>query len=105
MKIKSIVGLAATLALVSTVSFAQSPNTAGGGSKAGGPAGSKTTTGDSMNGSTTGGGPAMKNDGTPATTTGSSMPSSRDPSTQGAGTAGSVGKKGDAASPGGTMKK
>jgi hypothetical protein len=33
------------------------------------------------------------------------MPSAKDASTQGAGTAGSAEKKGDAASPGGTMKK
>jgi len=32
-------------------------------------------------------------------------PSSKDASTQGAGTAGSAEKKGDATSPGGTMKK
>jgi hypothetical protein len=38
-------------------------------------------------------------------TTGSSAPSPRDPSTQGAGTAGAIDKQGDAASPGGTMKK
>ena len=35
----------------------------------------------------------------------SSTPSAKDASTQGAGTAGAVDKKGDAASPGGAMKK
>lgn len=38
-------------------------------------------------------------------TSGSSRPSPKDASTQGAGTAGAVDKKGEAASPGGTMKK
>jgi hypothetical protein len=52
----------------------------------------------------TGAGPVMK-DGATGTTTGSSKPSAKDASTQGAGTAGAVDKKGDAASPGGTMKK
>jgi hypothetical protein len=46
----------------------------------------------------------MRKDGTGATT-GTSMPSAKDSSTQGAGTAGAAEKKGDAASPGGTMKK
>jgi hypothetical protein len=57
-----------------------------------------------MNGSTTGGGPAMKN-GATGMTTGQSAPSPKDASTQGAGTAGAAEKKGDATSPGGTMKK
>ena len=102
MKIKTI-ALATAFALSSTLAFAQA-NTAGGNSKAGGPAASKTTTGNSMNGSTTGGGAAMKNDGNSGTT-GSSMPSAKDASSQGAPVAGSAEKKGDATSPGGTMKK
>jgi hypothetical protein len=55
-------------------------------------------------GTTAGGGTKMKNNATGATT-GSSMPSAKDPSSQGAGTAGSAEKKGDATTPGGTMKK
>ncbi|MCK1512008.1 hypothetical protein IVB22_05385 [Bradyrhizobium sp. 190] len=50
------------------------------------------------------GAPAMKN-GVTGTTTGSSRPSPKDTSTQGTGTAGAVDKKGDAISPGETMKK
>jgi hypothetical protein len=46
----------------------------------------------------------MKNDATGATT-GSSMPSAKDASIQGAGTSGPAEKKGDATTPGGTMKK
>ncbi|MDP3692454.1 hypothetical protein [Bradyrhizobium sp.] len=57
-----------------------------------------------MNGSTTGGGTAMKN-GATGTTTGAAPPSPRDASTSGANTAGAIDKKGDTASPGGTMKK
>ena len=105
------ISLATAFALASTIAFAQS-NTAGGSSQAGGPAASKTTTGDNMNGSTTGGGGAMKNDApgaikdnAPGMTTGRSAPSPKDASTQGAGTAGAAEKKGDATSPGGTMKK
>jgi hypothetical protein len=45
----------------------------------------------------------MRKDG-PGATTGTS-PSAKDSSTQGAGTAGAAEKKGDAAAPGGTMKK
>jgi hypothetical protein len=86
MKTKSI-SLAAALALASTTALAQ--GNAAGGSQAGGPA-SKATAGDDMNN---------------RTTTGSSKPSPKDASTQGAGTAGAVDKKGDATSPGGTMKK
>jgi hypothetical protein len=57
-----------------------------------------------MNGSTTGPGANMKNGRTgPAAQ--SSAPSPRDAGTQGANTAGSAEKKGDAASPGGSMKK
>lgn len=54
MKIKTV-ALAAAFALVSTFAMAQmAAGTAGGSSKAGGPAASATTTGASMNGSTTG---------------------------------------------------
>jgi hypothetical protein len=56
-----------------------------------------------MNDSSTAGGAAMK-DGTTGTT-GSQRPPLKDASTQGAGTAGAPNKKGDATSPGGTMKK
>jgi hypothetical protein len=104
MKIRTI-ALATAFALFSGIAFAQSGTTAGGSSQAGGPAASKTTTGESMDGRTTqtqGG--AMKN-GTTGPAAQSTMPSSKDASTQGANTAGSVDKKGDAASPGGTMKK
>ena len=68
MKMK-VLGLAAVLALSTTMAMAQS-NSAGGNSEAGGPAASKTTTGDSMNGGTTaGGGTAMKSGATgPAAT-------------------------------------
>ncbi|RZN16831.1 hypothetical protein CWO90_38495 [Bradyrhizobium sp. Leo121] len=103
MKIKTI-SLAAIFALSSTVAMAQSGSSAGGSSQAGGPAASKTTTGESMSGSTTGGGANMKNSGTgPAAQ--SSAPSAKEPSTQGAGPAGAPDRKGDAASPGGVMKK
>lgn len=79
------ISLAAALALVSTATLAQG-NAAGSSAQTGGPA-SKATAGDNMNKSTT------------------TKPSSKDASTQGAGTGGAVDKKGDAASPGGTMKK
>jgi hypothetical protein len=99
-----VLGLAAVLALSTTMAIAQS-NSAGGNSEAGGPAASKTTTGDSMNGGTTaGGGTAMKSGATGPAASGSA-PSSKDASTQGANTAGAAEKKGDATSPGGTMKK
>jgi hypothetical protein len=58
-----------------------------------------------MNGSTTGGGANMKSGGGTGPAAQSSTPSAKEPSTQGAGTAGAVDKTGDAASPGGTMKK
>jgi hypothetical protein len=104
MRIKTI-GLAAILALSSSIAMAQSSGgSAGGSSQAGGPAASKTTTGESMSGSTTGGGSNMKNDGTgPAAQ--SSAPSAKEPSTQGAGPAAGPDRKGDAATPGGVMKK
>jgi hypothetical protein len=88
MKMKSI-SLAAALALASTTALAQ---------------GNAATAGNDTNNSTTAGGAAVKN-GTTGTTTGSSRPSPKDASTQGAGTAGAVDRKGDATSPGGTMKK
>ena len=84
MKMKSI-SLAAALALASTTALAQ---------------GNAATAGNDTNSSTTAGGAAVKNG-----TTGSSRPSPKDASTQGAGTAGAVDRKGDATSPGGTMKK
>jgi len=84
MKMKSI-SLAAALALAGTAALAQ---------------GNAATAGNDTNSSTRAGGAAVKNG-----TTGSSRPSPKDASTQGAGTAGAVDKKGDAASPGGTMKK
>ena len=77
------ISLAAAVALASTAAVAQG-NAAGGSSQARAP---KTNAGDNMNNST------------------ATEPSPKDASTQGAGTAGAVDKKGDAASPGGTMKK
>lgn len=77
------ISLAAAVALVSTAAFAQG-NAASGNSQAGSP---KTNAGDNMSNSAT------------------TKPSPKDASTQGAGTAGAVDKKGDATSPGGTMKK
>jgi hypothetical protein len=106
MKIKTI-ALATVFALSSTFALAQSGNTAGGSSQAGGPAASKTTSGESKDGRTTqsqGGGATMKQ-GTTGPAAQSNMPSTKDSSTQGANTAGAADKKGDAASPGGTMKK
>ena len=104
MRIKTI-ALATAFALSNTLAFAQAGgNTAGGSSAAGGPAASKTTTGDSKDGATTSGGGSPMKDAT-GTTTGSSMPSAKDASTQGADTAGPAEKKGDATTPGGTMKK
>jgi len=59
MQLKTIL-LAGAFALGSTFAMAQSPAaTAGGGSQAGGPAASRTTTGASMNGTTTGRAMAM----------------------------------------------
>ena len=80
MKMKCI-SLAAAVVLASTAAFARG-NAAGGSSQAGTP---KTNAGDNMSATT--------------------KPSPKDASTQGAGTAGAVDKKGDATSPGGTMKK
>jgi hypothetical protein len=90
MKITTIV-LAGIFGLSSTLAFAQSSQ---------GKAGSDN--GPSSNAPTT------QNHGTAVGTEqnkGSSMPSSKDASTQGANTAGSAEKKGDATTPGGTMKK
>ena len=47
----------------------------------------------------------MKNGANTGPAAQSNMPSGKDASTQGANTAGSAEKKGDATSPGGTMKK
>ena len=53
MRLKTI-ALATAVALTTSFAFAQSPSTtAGGSSKAGGPAATKTTTGTSMEGATT----------------------------------------------------
>jgi uncharacterized membrane protein len=105
MRTKTI-ALATAFALSSTLAFAQAGgNTAGGSSAAGGPAASKTTTGDSKDGGTTSGGGSAMKDGTTRATTGSSTPSAKDASTQGADTAGSTERKGDATTPGGTRKK
>jgi len=82
-----IIALATALALASTIAIAQTNTT--GSPPAGSSAAPQTTTGDNMSGATTG----------------RSAPSPKDASTQGAGTAGAVDKKGDSASPGGTMKK
>lgn len=107
MKIKTV-ALAGVFALASTFALAQSGgNTAGGSSQAGGPAASKTTSGESKDGRTTqgqGAGATMKQ-GTTGPAAQSNMPSPKDASTSGANTAGSADKKGDAATPGGTMKK
>jgi hypothetical protein len=77
--------LAPILALISTAALAQG-NAPGSSAQTGGSA-PKATAGDNMNNGTT------------------TKPSSKDASTQGAGTAGAVDKTGNAASPGGTMKK
>lgn len=87
MRMKSI-SLATAFALASTAALAQGG--AVGGSTQGGPASNQ-----EMNNPAAGSGSTM----------GSSRPSPKDASTQGAGTAGAAEKKGDAASPGGTMKK
>ena len=102
MRIKAI-ALATAFSLSTTLASAQAGgNTAGGSSAAGGSAASKTTTGESKDGATYGGGSPMKD--APGYTTGSSMPSPKDASTQGADSAGSAEKKGDAATPGGTRR-
>ena len=95
-----IVALASALALTSTLALAQ--NSAGGSSTSGGPAATGTTSSGSMDGSTTGptGRPSgdagmQKNMGT----TGTSR-QGPDASAQGAGTAASVGAKGDSTEPG-----
>ena len=80
MNMKSIL-LAGALAFAGTAALAQG-NAAGSSSPAGAPKAS-----DNMSSGAT------------------TKPSPKDASTQGAGTAGAVDKKGDATSPGGTMKK
>jgi hypothetical protein len=77
MNMKSI-SLAAAFVFASTVAFAQGNTTS---------TGSQKGDADKMNNGAT------------------TRPSPKDASTQGAGTAGAVDKKGDATSPGGTMKK
>jgi hypothetical protein len=92
MKIKTI-ALASLFALSSTLAFAQSSQGKAGSDN--GPTSNAPTT--QTPGTGTSGGMEMNKSG--------SMPSSKDASTQGANTAGSAEKKGDSASPGGTMKK
>jgi hypothetical protein len=76
------IAVALMVAISGTPAFAQAGgNTAGGSSQSGGPAASKTTTGDSMDGRTTGGRDShMMKDGARGTTgmsnSGSSAPSS-----------------------------
>jgi hypothetical protein len=84
MKLRTI-GLITALALGSTTAFAQSgSNTAGGSSQAGGPAASKTTTGESMDGRTTGGhGTNLKNETGNAPTGTTGMGGSAAPSSSG----------------------
>ncbi|MET0676780.1 MAG: hypothetical protein ABW175_13365 [Bradyrhizobium sp.] len=94
MRMKSI-SLSTAFALASTAALAQGG--AVGRNTQGGPA---SATGQDMNNAATGDA-AMQNN----TTIGSSKPSPKDASTQGAGTAGAVDKRGDATSPGGTMRK
>jgi hypothetical protein len=88
MNVKTI-ALAAIFAASSTFAVAQSSQ-----GKAGSDNGPTSNTPSTMN---QGAGSEMKK--------GSTLPSGKDASTQGAGTAGAANKKGDAASPGGTMKK
>jgi len=95
-----MIALAATFALSSTLAFAQ-PSQGKAGSD-NGPTSNAPTTSGSMNQGPTAG-TEMKNSTSGATT--SSTPSGKDASTQGAGTAGAAQKKGDATTPGGTMKQ
>ena len=96
--------LAAALTLASSLAVAQtsSGSSAGGSSTSGGPAATKPNSDSTQHTPSTGG--ASGTTGASGSST-SSMPSGKDASTQGAGTAGSAEKKGDATSPGGTMKK
>jgi hypothetical protein len=87
MTVKTI-ALAAIFALSSTLAVAQ-PSQGKAGSESGPASNAPNTT----------------NQGTGEMKKDSSMPSGKDASTQGAGTAGAAQKKGDNASPGGTMKK
>jgi hypothetical protein len=89
MNIKTI-ALAAIFAVSSTLAVAQSSQ-----GKAGSDNGPTSNSPSTVKQSGAGG--EMKKD--------SKMPSPKDASTQGAGTAGAASKKGDAASPGGTMKQ
>jgi len=91
MAIKAI-ALASIFALSTTLAFAQSSQ-----GKAGAENGTTSNTTTSGGMSQGAGGTEMKKS--------NSMPSAKDASTQGANTAGAADKKGDAASPGGTMKK
>lgn len=89
-------------ALVFTSTFALAQNSAGGSSTSGGPAATGSTSSGSMDGTTTG--PTGRPSGDAATqknmgTTGTSR-QGPDASQQGAGTAASVGAKGDATEPG-----
>lgn len=91
MPIKTIT-LAAVLTLSSTLAFAQASQ-----GKAGAENGPTSNAPTTQNQGSAGGGTDTSKSG--------SMPAAKDASTQGANTAGAVDKKGDAASPGGTMKK
>jgi hypothetical protein len=90
--------------LASTLAVAQTSagSSAGGSSTSGGPAATKPNSDTTQRTPSTGG-----SSGTTGASGGStsSMPSTKDASTQGAETAASAEKKGDATSPGGTMKK
>ena len=98
MRIRTI-ALAAAFALSGTVALAQAGgNTAGENLQAG------IKTKNAKEGNTTRSGTASKQ-GTTGSAAQSNMPASKDASTQGANTAGAVDKKGEATSPGGTMKK
>ena len=89
MNVKTM-ALAAIFAVSSTLAVAQQSQGKGGSDN--GPTSNSPST---MNQGTAGG--EIKKEST--------MPSGKDASTQGAGTAGAANKKGDATSPGGTMKK
>ena len=96
--------LAAAFTLASSFAVAQTSagSSAGGSSTSGGPAAIKPSSDTTQHTPSTGG--SSQHNGCKRRFT-SSVPSAKDASTQGAGTAGSAEKKGDAASPGGTMKK
>jgi hypothetical protein len=90
MNIKTI-ALAGIFSLSSTLAFAQSSQ-----GKAGSDSGPTSNAPTTQSQGTAGSADQNK---------GGSMPSSKDASTQGANTAGAAEKKGDATTPGGTMKK